>query len=371
MPLAALVAAVVLDIASVQTDRTAIDAASVVVAAHSSEAQGCFDGVSVAMHASRRGDDRAAVDALAGAADSCTQVLAYATGARFPYDFPDPFVLRAGDTFYGYSTNSGAGDIQVIRSTDLANWELVGNALAALPRLGSPQHDVGAGRPATRRWLRRVLHGPRGGIPATVHLAGGRCGACRAVPRRLERAARVPARPRGLDRSEPVRRRRRPRPHRRCGLTLPTVRAARAPATMDGVAETLQVTRGLAIPLDEIEWRFDTSGGPGGQHANRARTRVEVSFDVAASPSLTSDQRARLRDRLGDVVRASAGDERSQTRNRAVALDRLRSYLAEALREQRPRRATKPSRTSTERRLAGKRRRSEVKRTRQIPSDDE
>ncbi|MGH3112074.1 MAG: aminoacyl-tRNA hydrolase, partial [Gaiellaceae bacterium] len=71
------------------------------------------------------------------------------------------------------------------------------------------------------------------------------------------------------------------------------------------------------------------------------------------------------------VVRASAGDERSQTRNRAVALDRLRSYLAEALREQRPRRATKPSRTSTERRLAGKRRRSEVKRTRQIPSDDE
>ncbi len=140
---------------------------------------------------------------------------------------------------------------------------------------------------------------------------------------------------------------------------------------MDGVAETLQVTRGLAIPLDEIEWRFDTSGGPGGQHANRARTRVEVSFDVAASPSLTSDQRARLRDRLGDVVRASAGDERSQTRNRAVALDRLRSYLAEALREQRPRRATKPSRTSTERRLAGKRRRSEVKRTRQIPSDDE
>jgi ribosome-associated protein len=136
------------------------------------------------------------------------------------------------------------------------------------------------------------------------------------------------------------------------------------------VAEVLQVTRGCAIPLDEIEWRFDASGGPGGQHANRARTRVEVSFDVAASPSLTADQRGRLRARLGDVVRASAGDERSQGRNRALALDRLRATLAEALHEDRPRRPTKPSAGSRERRLAGKRRRSEVKRSRQVPPTD-
>jgi ribosome-associated protein len=137
------------------------------------------------------------------------------------------------------------------------------------------------------------------------------------------------------------------------------------------VADVLRVTKGCEIPLDEIEWRFDPSGGPGGQHANRSRTRVEVSFDVAASPSLTEDQRARLQTRLGDVVRAAAGDERSQTRNRAVALDRLRSALAAALREERPRRPTRPSASSTERRLTGKRRRSEVKRSRQSPTRDD
>jgi ribosome-associated protein len=138
-----------------------------------------------------------------------------------------------------------------------------------------------------------------------------------------------------------------------------------------GVEGMLQVTPGCAIPLDEIEWRFDVSSGPGGQHANRARTRVEASFDIAASPSLSSSQRERLRARLGDVVRASAGDERSQTRNRALAVDRLRSYLAAALREERPRRPTKPSVSSSERRLAGKRRRSEVKRSRQVPTTDD
>jgi ribosome-associated protein len=137
------------------------------------------------------------------------------------------------------------------------------------------------------------------------------------------------------------------------------------------VAELLQVTRGVAIPLDELEWRFDTPGGPGGQHANRARTRVEVSFDVVASPSLTDDQRARLRARLGDVVRASAADGRSQAGNRTIALDRLRSYLAEALREARPRRATRPSLASSERRLSDKRRRADLKKSRRShPTDD-
>lgn len=137
------------------------------------------------------------------------------------------------------------------------------------------------------------------------------------------------------------------------------------------VAEMLRVTSSCAIPLEELEWRFETSGGPGGQHANRARTRVEVSFDVASSPSLRPAQRSRLRGRLGDVVRASAGEARSQARNRAMALDRLRVALADALYEAPPRRRTKPTTGSRERRLAAKRRRSGVKRTRQLPNADD
>lgn len=137
------------------------------------------------------------------------------------------------------------------------------------------------------------------------------------------------------------------------------------------MADVLQVTPRCAIPLDEIELRVDASGGPGGQHANRSRTRVEASFDVASSPSLSAADRERLRSRLGDVVRAAAGDERSQARNRALALERLRARLADALREERPRRPTRPTLGSRERRLAGKRRRSEVKRLRrQSPRDD-
>lgn len=133
----------------------------------------------------------------------------------------------------------------------------------------------------------------------------------------------------------------------------------------------LRVRPDCVIPLDEVELRVDTAGGPGGQHANRARTRVEVSFDVAASPSLSERQRARIRDRLGDVVRAAAGDQRSQVRNRALALERLRSTLAAALHEDRPRRPTKPTRGSRTRRLSDKRRRSDLKRSRQVPRSDD
>lgn len=118
------------------------------------------------------------------------------------------------------------------------------------------------------------------------------------------------------------------------------------------------------IALDELGWRFETSGGRGGQHANRARTRVEVTFDVVSSPSLTQRQRQRLRAKLGDTVRASAGDERSQVRNRALALERLRSRLAAALHEDPRRRATRPSAGSRRRRLESKRQRSGLKRTR-------
>jgi ribosome-associated protein len=148
-------------------------------------------------------------------------------------------------------------------------------------------------------------------------------------------------------------------------LTSPGVRHA------GGVADVLRVTPTCVIPLDEIEWRFSPSGGPGGQHANRANTRVEARFDVAASPSLGPRQRARLQSRLGDVVRVVADDERSQLRNRSLALERLRSRLAEGLREERRRRPTAPTAGSRAERLADKRRRSEVKRRRERPGRDD
>jgi ribosome-associated protein len=137
------------------------------------------------------------------------------------------------------------------------------------------------------------------------------------------------------------------------------------------VVEVLQITPRCVVPLDEITWRFDPSSGPGGQHANRARTRVEASFDVASSPSLDPQDKARLRARLGDVVRVSAGDARSQARNRAIALDRLRVRLAAALREDRPRRPTTPSPGEAERRLRDKRQRSQRKRSRQPPREED
>jgi hypothetical protein len=121
-------------IASTQAELRETDTARFLVAAHANDAHACFAGVAGAVRSSRAGDDGGAANAMRAAADACTRTLAYATGARFPYDFPDPYVLRAAGAYYGYATNSGAGDIQVIRSTDLVNWELVGNALPHLPR---------------------------------------------------------------------------------------------------------------------------------------------------------------------------------------------------------------------------------------------
>lgn len=133
----------------------------------------------------------------------------------------------------------------------------------------------------------------------------------------------------------------------------------------------LRVTRSLVIPLEELEWRFSTSGGPGGQHANRSSTRAEVRFDIEASPSLGPRQRARLLDRLGPVARAAAGEERSQARNRALALERLAGRLAAALAVERPRRPTAPTRSSVARRVEQKRRRGEVKRRRARPAPED
>lgn len=133
---------------------------------------------------------------------------------------------------------------------------------------------------------------------------------------------------------------------------------------------SLRVSRSLVIPRRELRWRATTPGGPGGQHANRTSSRVEVRFDVATSGSLGPRQRARLLERLGPVVRASAGEARSQARNREVAEERLARRLAAALQADRPRRPTSPTAGSQERRLREKRRRAETKRRRRAADDE-
>jgi ribosome-associated protein len=131
------------------------------------------------------------------------------------------------------------------------------------------------------------------------------------------------------------------------------------------------VHRGLDLPLSEISWRATTSGGPGGQHANRTLSRVEVSFDVAASATLGPRQRARLLERLGPVVRASSSESRSQARNRERALERLAAKLDAGLRVDPDRRPTRPTRSSQVRRVEAKRRRARTKRNRRAPGDDD
>ena len=135
-------------------------------------------------------------------------------------------------------------------------------------------------------------------------------------------------------------------------------------------ATHLEVTRAVRIPLSEIDVRFSASGGPGGQHANKVATRVEVSLDVAGSPSIPERQRERIVERLGPVVRVVVDDHRSQVRNRAAAYERLRVRLASALHVEPPRRPTKPSRRAKERRLDAKKQRSETKANRRRPSTD-
>ena len=131
------------------------------------------------------------------------------------------------------------------------------------------------------------------------------------------------------------------------------------------------ITRDVAVPLREVTLRASRSSGPGGQHANVTASRVEAVFDVAASGALTEDQKARLMARCGPVVRAVAQDERSQARNRELALERLQSRLASALAVQRRRRPTTPTASSRQRRLESKRRRGEVKRDRRPPPPED
>jgi ribosome-associated protein len=135
--------------------------------------------------------------------------------------------------------------------------------------------------------------------------------------------------------------------------------------------DPMPVTRDVAIPLDEIVMRTSRSSGPGGQHANVTASRVEASFDVAASPSLTEAQRTRVMARCGPVVRAVAQDARSQARNRELALERLRERLARALHVPRPRRATRPTKASRVRHEQAKRRQAQRKRERRRPPGDD
>lgn len=125
-----------------------------------------------------------------------------------------------------------------------------------------------------------------------------------------------------------------------------------------------------AIPLREVSVRASRSSGPGGQHANKTSSRIEATFDVAASNALTDEQKRRIIARLGPRVVAVAQDARSQTRNRELALQRLARRLSSALAPVRPRHATRPTKASVKRRLAGKRRQADRKRDRRAPRDE-
>ena len=133
----------------------------------------------------------------------------------------------------------------------------------------------------------------------------------------------------------------------------------------------LRVSRSCAIAFGELEWRFSSSGGPGGQHANTSNTRVELLFDIESSPSLGPRQRARLLERLGPRVRIVASERRSQLQNRELALERLQERLAAALHVEKARVATRPSRSAKRARVEQKRRQGERKRTRRAPGADE
>jgi ribosome-associated protein len=119
----------------------------------------------------------------------------------------------------------------------------------------------------------------------------------------------------------------------------------------------------------EIAFRFSRSSGPGGQHAQKSSTRVEALFDVEESTGLSDAERRRVMGKLGPVVRAIAQDERSQLRNRELATTRIVEQLQEAVKVRRPRRATKPTKASKERRLDDKKQRGETKRLRRSTDD--
>jgi ribosome-associated protein len=135
--------------------------------------------------------------------------------------------------------------------------------------------------------------------------------------------------------------------------------------------DPMPLGRHASIPLREVAIRTSRSSGPGGQHANVTASRVEAIFDVAASTALTDEQKRRVIARLGPRVVAVAQDSRSQSRNRELALERLRRRLTTALAVHRRRRPTRPTSAGVHRRLDAKRRQAERKRGRRAPAEDD
>jgi ribosome-associated protein len=133
--------------------------------------------------------------------------------------------------------------------------------------------------------------------------------------------------------------------------------------------ESIRVTRSVVLPLSEIQFRTSRSSGPGGQHAQKTESRVEAVFGVEDSAALTDVQKHRVVARAGPVLRAIAQDERSQSRNKELATERLVRQLQDALKVPRKRRPTKPSRAAVERQRETKKRRSQTKRLRRPPGD--
>ena len=139
--------------------------------------------------------------------------------------------------------------------------------------------------------------------------------------------------------------------------------------------DLVQINDSLAIPRAELEFRATRSGGPGGQHVNTSSTRIELTWNVATSPSLSDEQRARILEKLATridgsgVLRLTASGSRSQFQNREEVTERFAQIVAQALRIPKPRKKTKPSKASKEARLKAKKRRSETKRQRGRPSD--
>jgi ribosome-associated protein len=135
--------------------------------------------------------------------------------------------------------------------------------------------------------------------------------------------------------------------------------------------DDLTVTSSVRIPRRELQVSFSASGGPGGQHANKSATRVELRFDIANSSAFSQAQRVRLIERFGDELRVVVDDERSQLRNRALAEERLVARLQSALHVERPRRPTRPTKGSKNRRLKAKQHRGQIKQQRKRPSADD
>lgn len=139
----------------------------------------------------------------------------------------------------------------------------------------------------------------------------------------------------------------------------------------------MEVPGGVWVPRAELTYRATRSGGPGGQHVNTSSTRVELSWDVVATPSLTDEQRARVMERLANrigadgVLRMTASDSRSQHQNRETVTARFAEVLGRALHVPKKRRPTRPSKAAKEARLEAKKVRSERKRQRSRSPYDE